>query len=134
MDDVLAKLLEAKERSGYSYSDLANATGVPKSTIQRYFTGHIGKLPLDFVEKICRAMQIEPRTVLGWDYQGTAENSKPPDTTVGSVPQTPQARILASGIDKMPERDRERALNLVMMMFEQYADYFERSDDDDPNA
>ena len=47
------------------------------------------------------------------------------------APKTPEARILASGIDRMPERDRERALNLVKLMFEQYADYFDKGDNDE---
>lgn len=131
MDDILAMLREAKERSGYSYSDLANATGVPKSTIQRYFTGAIGKLPLDFIEKICHAMQIDPRTVLGWEYKGENGGDGATNQQNGSVPKTPQARILAAGIDQMPERERERALNMVRLMFEQYSDFFERTDDDD---
>ena len=54
------------------------------------------------------------------------ETAPPPQ-----APKTPEARILASGIDRMPERDRERALNLVRLMFEQYADYFDKGDNDE---
>lgn len=53
--------------------------------------------------------------------------------TYSQAPKTPEARILASGIDKMPARERERALNLVRLMFDQYSDYFaEKENDDDP--
>ena len=42
-----------------------------------------------------------------------------------AVPQTIEARILAAGVDKMPEADRERALQAMRFLFIDYADYFE---------
>jgi transcriptional regulator with XRE-family HTH domain len=45
-------------------------------------------------------------------------------------PKTPEARILATGIDKLPQEQREQALNVVRAMFSQHADYFEGGGDD----
>lgn len=51
------------------------------------------------------------------------------------VPRTTEARILSAGVDKMPARDRERVLNMVKLMFDQYEEYFnEGTDDDDPES
>ena len=41
-------------------------------------------------------------------------------------PKTPEAKILAKGIDKLPKAQREQALNVVRAMSAQYADYFEK--------
>lgn len=41
-------------------------------------------------------------------------------------PKTPEAQLLAKGIDKMPKADRERALNIMKAA---YSDYFERAED-----
>lgn len=38
--------------------------------------------------------------------------------------KTPEARILAKGIDKLPKEQREQALNVVKAMFVQYQDLF----------
>lgn len=46
------------------------------------------------------------------------------------VPQTSEARILAAGVDRLPKAERERALEFARLLFVQYADYFERTDDD----
>lgn len=71
MNDVVKRLNEAKERTGLSYSDLARLTGIPKSTIQRYLTGYTGKLPLDVLQKITHALQIDARMAMMWDSPDT---------------------------------------------------------------
>lgn len=47
------------------------------------------------------------------------------------LPITDEAKILAAGIDRMPAKDRERALNLVRVAFDQYEEYFIKGDDAD---
>lgn len=46
-------------------------------------------------------------------------------------PQTAEAQILAKGIDKMPKEQREQALNIIKAVFTQYADYFNKEQNDD---
>jgi len=67
MNDVVRRLNEEKERKGLSYADLARMTGIPKSTIQRHLTGYTGKLPLDVLQKITRALQMDARVAMMWD-------------------------------------------------------------------
>ena len=43
-------------------------------------------------------------------------------------PKTEEARILATGIDKLPQDQREQALAVVRAMFAQHADFFEKGD------
>ena len=47
------------------------------------------------------------------------------------APHTPQAKILAAGVDKMPEKEREKALLVMQAVFQQYADYFKEETDSD---
>ena len=46
-------------------------------------------------------------------------------------PKTIEAKIISGGIDKMPQEDRERALDMMKLMFREYSDYFERKEADD---
>lgn len=39
-------------------------------------------------------------------------------------PKTPEARILATGIDKLPKEQREQALDIMRAVFISHADYF----------
>lgn len=49
-------------------------------------------------------------------------------------PRTIEAKIISAGIDKMPKEDRDKALNMMMLMFAEHAEYFERKERNEDNA
>ena len=49
---------------------------------------------------------------------------------ISDAPKTEEARILASGIDKLPQADRMRALEFMRLMFVDHADLFTKEDTD----
>ena len=49
---------------------------------------------------------------------------------ISEVPKTAEARILATGIDKLPKEQREQALNVIKAMFAKYSSYFEEDNDE----
>lgn len=46
------------------------------------------------------------------------------------MPKTEEAKIISGGIDKMPADKREQAVNIMKAVFTQYAELFERKEDD----
>ena len=54
-----------------SYQDLSDATGISKSTLQRYETGFIKKVPINQMEVLAKALHVTPAYLMGW------ENSSP---------------------------------------------------------
>ena len=48
---------------------------------------------------------------------------------LGTPIQTAEARILAKGVDQLPQEQREMALNVVRAMFAKYSDYFDKQED-----
>ncbi|WP_334300212.1 helix-turn-helix domain-containing protein, partial [Clostridioides difficile] len=50
-----------------SYQDLANKTGLSKSTLQRYETGAIKNIPLDKLEILAHALDESPAFIMGWN-------------------------------------------------------------------
>lgn len=60
-----------------SYQDLANKTGLSKSTLQRYETGSIKNIPLDKLELIINALDIDPSFLLQCsNVQSTYKNKQ----------------------------------------------------------
>lgn len=55
-----------------------------------------------------------------------------PEEEKQHMPRTSEARLLAANIDKLPEADRKRAVEMFDLMFEINKDKFERNDDRDP--
>ena len=121
MKNIPSSLLAAFEASGLTYDDLAKRTNLPKSALYRYLNGDTEKIPIDRFQAICSELHVDAGSLLGW-------SAEPPDP---ETPHTSEARILASGIDKLPKEQREQALAVIRAMFVKYADCFDKENDDD---
>lgn len=124
MDNIQKSLLDAFEASGLTYDELAKRTNLPKSALHRYFNGETEKIPIDRFQAICRELHLDARVLLGWKEDH-------PDDPLPSEPHTPEARILAKGIDKLPPEQRAQALAVMRAMFSLHADYFEGNEESD---
>lgn len=62
--------------SGLSYSELEKITGISKSSIQRYATGETKKIPVDCIEKLAAAINVDTIYLMCWD----TEQEKPAPT------------------------------------------------------
>ncbi len=67
IDLIIKRIKERRLELGLSYQDIADATGLSKSTIQRYETGNIRKLPINQIEDIARALHTSPGYLMGWE-------------------------------------------------------------------
>ena len=117
MKDVTARLLEAKDALGYSYSDIAKITGLPKSSIQRFLTGSTEKFPLEFLEPICKALQVSAADVMGWDETDDVMEIRE------ALRRDPNMRILFSAAAKVsPEHIKTAAALLKALEPEEFSE------------
>ena len=65
-----------------------------------------------------KALNTTPGYLMGWE-------DEPPEPVV--LPKTPEARILATGIDKMPQAQREAIINMMQGL---YPGLFTKGNDD----
>ena len=63
---IIKRLKESIENSDMSYIELEKASGVPKSTIQRYATGSTKKIPIDAIQAIAKAINVSAAYIMGW--------------------------------------------------------------------
>ena len=69
---IAENLQKARKKCGYSYQQLADKTGLSKSTLQRYESGAIQSLSLGKAEQLAQALNITPAELLGWqDLNGS---------------------------------------------------------------
>ena len=118
----MQKLRELRKARGLTQQQLADKVGISNVSLSNYERGT--QMPdILTLTKLANAIGVSTDTLLGLNDQDDDSNS----------PKTLEARILASGVDKLPKEQRELALNVVKAMFLQYSDFFEKgSDANDP--
>lgn len=110
-------------------SAIASELHVSRQTVHYWKLGDRSpKTPT--VIAIANYFGVDVAWLMGFDVQ-KYENAEEPHT-VDDHPQTEEARILAKGIDKLPQEQREQALSVIKAMFAKYSNYFEKENDDEP--
>ena len=65
LTELITRLKNQRIKLGYSYQDLA--TNISKSTLQRYETGFIKKVPITQIDILAKALGVSPAYLMGWD-------------------------------------------------------------------
>lgn len=118
------RLLKSIGNTNMTASELAEKTGISEASISNYINGkYVAKQ--DKCYAIAIALGVDP----GWLMTG-AEPRK--ESNESDPPKTEEARILAKGIDKLPQEQREQALSVIKAMFAKYSNYFEKENNDEP--
>ena len=67
MLEIIERIKSRRIELGMSYQDLAEKTGMSKSTLQRYETGAIKNIPLDKLEDLANALNMDLAYIMGWE-------------------------------------------------------------------
>lgn len=158
MADFQTRFNELIQSYAGNDTDVARLLGVTKQAVSNWKAGTRSPRK-DTILVIARVFNVSLEWLMGFDVpreQGTTINSKgelakSPAPRSGltdedlakiaqivsdrhpemsDAPRTEEARILASGIDKLPQADRVRALEFIRMLFVDHADLFPKEDTD----
>ena len=66
MTETAKRILDAMMKANVSYGELSDATGIAKSSLQRYASGFTPKIPLDRIDAIARALNTTPSYLMCW--------------------------------------------------------------------
>lgn len=86
MRDIIKRIKHRRVELGYSFQDLADLTGMSKSTLQRYEAGAIKNIPLDKLKILASALRVAPEWIMGWNETESAGSGGSSST----VPLAPQ--------------------------------------------
>ena len=132
MDEYfMFRLMDALQKKGITRTELSRLSGVSKGDISHYLKG-------DYVPKqdkcylLANALNVDP----GWLMTGYKPNEPSPEEIKSELekiadnyPETPEARILAKGIDKMPKSQREAIVTMMMGLYPGLFEEGEKNDD-----
>lgn len=112
---------ELRKKKGIQQKELAIEIGVTQPTVSEWESQK--KDPSgERLKKLSDYFGVDELIILG---KGVINL-----TNVEHTPVTKEAKIISSGIDKMPPDQREKAIDLMKIVFTQYADYFQKGDDE----
>lgn len=77
MSEFATRLRAALKLRHMSQRDLEIKSGIPHSSIQRYALPTYGRIPLDRVEKIAEALNVDPGYLMGWLDDPVPTNPRP---------------------------------------------------------
>ena len=118
MEKIRQRIKSRREELSITYQELADKTGMSKSTLQRYETSSIKNIGLDKLEILANALDITPAFLLGWE-EPKAKEEKPKPKPISSL--TRQEKILDSKL--LYDDDGNRITN-----FSDYINYKYKKD------
>ena len=98
---AVERLKNAIEESHLSYVDLEKATGIAKSSIQRYASGTTKKIPIDAIQKIADALGISAAWLMGLEDQSDPYPTYPTPTVTENFVTFPVIGEIAAGYDNI---------------------------------
>ena len=100
---------ELRKSKGVQQKELAISIGVSRPTVSEWESNK--KDPSgDRLKKLAEYFGVDELVILG---KGVVDLTQ----KIDEQPQTPEARIVSSGMDKLPQEQREMILNMVRAMF-----------------
>ena len=118
MSEISEKILHLIQERGYSYGALAELTGIPKSALQRYATGETGKIPLERVETLARALGVSPAYLMGLEEQTAAEEEEMQELLF-QLRTRPDMRMLFKLAKDASPKDVKRAVAIIEALRQQ---------------
>ena len=112
--EIINRIKNRRIELGLSYQDLADKTGMSKSTLQRYETGAIRSIPLDKLEDLANALEMDPAFLMGFP---SAEENYYLDPGAAEMAQAlydrPEMRVLFDASKNASKEDIEQVAGIL---------------------
>ena len=129
ISDFGIMMREYRKRKKLSLDDLASMVNSSKQVLSRYERGE--RTPkISAAQKIADALDVPLELLIGYEYHENPDEAAIIEAEMlrEEVPKTVEARVLAKGMDKMPEEQRKA---IVALMTGLYPGLFEKGTEDD---
>lgn len=74
MTTIQEKIKARREELNLSLNDVAEALGVNKSTVMRYESKDIKKMPIDIIPPLAKVLKCSPEYLMGWESEDGYNN------------------------------------------------------------
>lgn len=117
MREIVLRIKNRRMELDYSFQDLADLTGMSKSTLQRYEAGSIKNIPLDKLKDLAKALKVTPEWIMGWDSPKQENNSYYLNEDVAAIAQEiyedKDLKMLFDASRKVSKEDMQLVIDMV---------------------
>lgn len=113
IQEVIRRLKDCIEASGYTYEQLEKKTGISRSSIQRYANGVTAKIPVDAVQTIAEALGVKAEYILGWDDEKPTPEDAELQEYLEELKNRPEMRMLFKTAKGSSKEDVEKTVKII---------------------
>lgn len=128
MNDIGKKMYERRKELGLTLEEVGEAVGVGKSTVRKWENGMIKNMGRDKIAALAKVLKMNPVEFVPVDGKSSEYYRQELGKRLDQL-KTVEARLLAQGVDSMPQEQREQALAIMKTIFVEYADKFNKESD-----
>lgn len=117
--DTGEKIRELRKERGLNQDQLAELASLNRVTIAKYESGRV-EPGAHALSRIADALEVSTDVLLG--------RTEEPEHERPETPKTPQIRIVSGWMERMPQEDQDRVVQMMEVMFMNHPELLRRED------
>lgn len=105
-----------RKQKGITLADLGARLGISESNMQRYESGKIASVSIDFINRLAPILEVKPEWLIGWDKDPTPQGYYIDSETAEYAEYLrtrPSARLLFSASRGISKEEIQEAVNYI---------------------
>lgn len=117
--EIGERIKAIRKQKGITLADLGARLGISESNMQRYESGKIASVSIDFINRLAPILEVKPEWLIGWDKDDTPQGYYLDSETAEYAEYLrtrPSARLLFSASHGISKEDMEKAVEYIELL------------------
>lgn len=114
--EIGERIKTIRKQKGITLADLGARLGISESNMQRYESGKIASVSIDFINRLAPILEVKPEWLIGWDKEPTLQGYYIDSETAEYAEYLrtrPSARLLFSASRGISKEEMQEAVNYI---------------------
>lgn len=114
--EIGERIKTIRKQKGITLADLGARLGISESNMQRYESGKIASVSIDFINRLAPILEVKPEWLIGWDKEPTSQGYYIDSETAEYAEYLrtrPSARLLFSASRGISKEEMQEAVNYI---------------------
>lgn len=114
--EIGERIKTIRKQKGITLADLGARLGISESNMQRYESGKIASVSIDFINRLAPILEVKPEWLIGWDKEPTPQGYYIDSETAEYAEYLrtrPSARLLFSASRGISKEEMQEVVNYI---------------------